>query len=476
MLPLLSSILVGCYTLGPVVGPDYSPPEIDMQDAWHQAIKSELADDGANLQTWWHVFNDQVLNGLIERANRDNLGLKEAFARIKEAHALSGIAIGERFPDNDVVGQGQEQRTSHMISPSSQQKSRSDQLFQLKGIASWEFDFWGRITRSIESTKAIHAASIEDYRDVLVVLFADVASSYIDVRTFQERINYIRGNIEAQRKSLKLTEDRFNAGLAPELDVRQAELNLARTESTLPTLEMSLVHAINRLGVLLGDLPDTLHDELLSVSFIPKAPKHITARLPIELLQNRPDIRQAERALAAQTALIGVATADLYPRISLFGAFGMEALEFNDLFEQSRSRIHNYGPSFTWNIFDGGRVRNRIRAEDARAEEAYAHYRQTVLDALEDVENSLVSYKQEDIRREKLERSVFAARRSVELVTNLYMAGLTNFQDVQDMELLLFEQEDQYAHSEGMVILHLISIYRSLGGGWEPAAHKRLNK
>jgi NodT family efflux transporter outer membrane factor (OMF) lipoprotein len=309
---------------------------------------------------------------------------------------------------------------------------------------------------------------MEDYRDILVVLHAEVATNYVEVRALQDRIKYVRGNIETQRKSLQLTKDRFDAGLAPDLDVQQAELNLAKTESTLPTLQMLLVQTINRLGVLLGEHPGVLHDELEKLASIPKPTEQITVGLPVELLRQRPDIRQAERELAAQTALIGVAKADLYPSFSLFGTFEIGANDFSDVISYSKSRMHSFGPSFRWNIFDGGRVRNRIRVENARTEQALERYEQTVLNALEDVENAVVSYTQEGIRREALERSVMAARKSTELVGTLYMNGLTDFQNVQEMERFQFEQEDQFAESEGKVIQNLISIYRSLGGGWNP--------
>ncbi len=471
LIPLLVLALIllqGCFGIGPKVGPDYVTPELEMQDAWHQAVTEGLSDGEANLQTWWTVFNDPVLNGLIERAGWGNLGLKEAFARIKEARAQRGIAVGERFPDIDSTGAGMRKRSPHTFLPPTTQRSRTDEFFKFGGEGSWEIDFWGRIDRSVESTDAILEASVEDYRDVLVVLYAEVSTNYVEVRALQDRIKYVRGNIETQRKSLQLTNNRFNAGLAPDLDVQQAELNLAKTESTLPTLQMLLVQTINRLGVLLGEHPGALHDELGKPASIPKPTEQIMVGLPVELLRQRPDIRQAERELAAQTALIGVAKADLYPSFSLFGTFEVAANDFSDVFSYSKSRMHSFGPSFRWNIFDGGRVRNQIRVEDARTEQALNSYEQTVLNALEDVENAMVSYIQEDVRREALERSVMAARKSTELVGTLYVNGLTDFQNVQEMERFQFEQEDLFADSEGKVIRNLISIYRSLGGGWAP--------
>ncbi len=468
LLALSLMLFQGCFGIGPKLGPDYKPPNLEMQDAWHQEITKGLADGKANLKTWWTVFNDPVLNRLIERAGNGNLELRVAYARIKEASAIRGIAAGERFPDLNATGDARRIRSPHTLLPPTTQRSRTDDFFKFGGEGSWEIDFWGRIDRSIESADASLEASMEDYRDILVVLYAEVSYNYVEVRALQDRIKYVRGNIETQRKSLQLTKDRFDAGLAPDLDVQQAELNLAKTESTLPTLQMLLVQTINRLGVLLGEHPGTLHEELEKPAYIPKQYDQITVGLPVELLRQRPDIRQAERKLAAQTALIGVAKADLYPSFSLLGTFEMAANDFSDAISYSKSRMHSFGPSVRWNIFDGGRVRNRIMVEDARTEQALNRYEQTVLTALEDVENAVVSYNQEEMRRGALERSVMAARKSTELVKTLYINGLTDFQNVQEMERFQFEQEDQFAESEGKVIQNLIRIYRSLGGGWDP--------
>jgi multidrug efflux system outer membrane protein len=463
---LALALMQGCMGIGPKVGPDYTKPEVKMQDAWHQEITKGLEEGEANLQTWWNVFNDPVLNELIEKADANNFNLKVAYARINEARAVRGVKFGERFPDLKATGDARQIHSPHNFRPPTTQKSRSDSWFKFGGGGSWEIDFWGRIDRSIESADASLAASMEDYRDVLVVLYAEVATNYVEVRSLQERIKYVRGNIDTQRKSLKLTEDRFNAGLAPDLDVQQAKLNLSKSESLLPSLEMRLVQTINRLGVLLGEHPNALHDELEKLASIPKPSEQITVGLPTELLRQRPDIRQAERELASRTALIGVAKADLYPNFSLIGRFEFGANDFSDLFNFNQSKMYSVGPSFTWNIFNGGRVRNRIRAEQARTEQALNNYKQIVLDALEDVENSMVAYTQEGIRRDALDRSVEAARKSTELVRTLYITGLTDFQNVQEMERFQLEQEDLFAESEGRVIQNLISIYRSLGGGW----------
>jgi NodT family efflux transporter outer membrane factor (OMF) lipoprotein len=304
---------------------------------------------------------------------------------------------------------------------------------------------------------------------VLVSLYAEVATTYTEVRALQARIRYALGNVETQRGSLQLTVDRRDAGIGSDLDVSQAELNLASTESFVPVLRSQLAVAVHALGVLVGRHPSALWTELSDEVPIPKPPPQIVVGLPTEVLRQRPDIRQAERELAAQTARIGVATAELYPTFSLVGTFTFESFDSSDLLERG-SRSYGFGPSFRWNLFDGGRVRQAIQVEDARSEQALARYEQTVLSALEDVEDAMAAYVQENDRRDALARSSAAAAKAVELVNVLYRTGLTDFQNVLDTERSLFEQQDQLAESEGRVTQNLIGIYRALGGGWAVTA------
>ncbi len=466
LLLALPWLAVGCVT----VGPDYQPPEADTPDRWHQELTRGLASGEADLRTWWTVLEDRILDSLIERAFAGNLDLKEAVARIREARARLGISTGERFPDVDGTGEALRDRISKdIVDTIPPPQSRTDNFFSLGVDSSWEVDLWGRITRSIESADASLQASIEDYRDVLVILYADVASNYVEARALQARIRLAEGNVETQRGSLELTVDRNRAGLVGDLDVRQAEQNLASTEAFIPQLRQQLAAAIHRLGVLLGEPPATLYAELGAEGAIPDPPADVLIGLPTELLRQRPDVRRAERQLAAQTAQIGVATADLYPRFSLIGTFAFEGIRGNE-FLSGPNRAFTFGPAFRWNLFDGGRVSNSIRVQDALTEQLLLRYENTVLRALEDVENALVSYVQESIRRDALERSAVAARGAVELVDTLYRTGLTDFQNVLDTQRTLFLQEDSLAQSEGFVSQFLIGLYRALGGGWSPAA------
>lgn len=466
-------LLQGCIT----VGPDYKPPDIVMPDAWHQEAVKGLSEGTAPLQTWWTYFNDPVLNNLIERSTAGNLDLKEAIARMQEARARLGIATGERFPDLNGSGDAVKLKTSESFSASTSQKSRNDELLKTGLDATWELDFWGRITRLIESSEAALAASVEAYRDALVVLYGDIGKNYVEIRTLQRRLLYAKNNAKIQRSTLSLTKDRFNAGIVSELDVHQAELNLARTESTIPAFESQIVQTINRLSVLLGDHPGSLYEELILPSLIPKPPDEIMVGVPVELLRQRPDIRQREREFAAQTAFIGVATAELYPRFTIAGAFSFAALDLKDLFEW-RSRTWNIGPSFKWNLFDGGRVQNQIKAEEALADQALARYEQTVLTALEDVESAMVAFIKEGERLAFLDKSVSAAESSVRIVEKQYVLGITDFQNVLDMQRSLFEEQDNFAQSEGQVTQELIRFYKAMGGGWiqEPVEHTAAQK
>ena len=457
-------------TLGCAVGPDYSPPEPVMPDMWHEDLTRGLATGDANLATWWTLLEDPLLNGLIERAHTGSYDVEIALDRIQEARAELGIATGEFSPDVDVIGDVQRDRVSeNLLTSLAPPRSRTDTFYGLGGDATWEIDVWGRIRRSVESADARLRATVENYRDVLVSLYADMATTYVELRALQARLRYALGNIDTQRGTLQLTISRRDAGIGSELDVAQASLNLARTESVVPLLRSRLAQSIHRLGVLLGEHPSALYPELESSAPIPAPPEDILVGVPAELLRQRPDVRRAERDLAAQTALVGVATADLYPRFSLTGFFAWESFSASDTYE-SASRSYSFGPSMRWNLFDGGRVRSVIQVQDARAQEALAVYEQTVLDGLEDVENSMVAYVEESDRRDALARSVDAARKSVELVTTLYRVGLTDFQNVLDMERSLFDQEDLLAQSQGRVTQNLISIYRAMGGGWAPSA------
>jgi NodT family efflux transporter outer membrane factor (OMF) lipoprotein len=419
-----SLALSGC-----MVGPNYQRPVVEVPDVWQEKSTAHVAEGEAPLQTWWGVFDDPKLTELIQRAQVSNEP-SENVAPIPElADPMNFFSVGLD--------------------------------------ASWELDVFGRIRSTIEAASAELGASVEDYRDVLVTLLSDVALNYIELRALQARINYAVANVRAQRDTLQITRDRFEAGLVSQLDITQAESNLANTEAQIPPLRAGLTGALNRLAVLLGETPGSLNAELSDTSDIPVPPETITVGLPAELLRQRPDVRRAERSLAAQTARIGIRTADLYPRFSLFGFLALESTEGGDLFDSS-SVTWGFGLPIRWNIWAGGRIRASIKVEEARTEQALLAYEQSVLRALEEVENAMVAYYQERLRRDKLVEAVVASERSVELVRTQYMAGLTNFQNVLDTQRSLFNQQDQLAASEGVLVQSLVALYKALGGGWNP--------
>jgi multidrug efflux system outer membrane protein len=461
-------LLAGCIT----VGPDYEQPETETPDAWHAAAVEGLIEGEAALRTWWQLFEDPKLTDLIGRATEANLELELALWRVEEARALRGVAAGPRVPQVDFSGESSRSQPSDSgalrdLAPA--EGFDAANLHDYSIGAGWELDLWGRIRRSIESADAAVEASVEDYRDVLVSLLAEVALSYTDVRSYQERIRLANANVETQQNTLGLTRDRFAVGLVSALDVAQAESNLANTESLIPVLETNLQLALNRIAVLLGLPPGAVHAELEQAEPVPAEPPEVTVGVPADLLRQRPDVRRAERQLASQTARIGVATADLYPTFSLGGFIGVQAVDGSDLLSGD-AVTWGVGLPIRWNLFAGGRIRSQIRVEEARTEQALLAYERTVLAALEEAEGAMVAFEQELVRRSKLSQSVDATERSLDLVMTQYRAGLTDFQNVLDTQRSLLNRQDELAASRGQVVKNLIGLYRALGGGWDPAA------
>jgi outer membrane protein, multidrug efflux system len=309
-----------------VVGRDYEPPEPNVPDMWHEQLAEGLTEGDASLHTWWELLDDPVLDDLIARVAPANFDLALAFARMQEARARRGIATSARYPDVNANGSATRSRRSEGVIPDGTPIDRHGWFYDSSVDATWEVDFWGRISRLIEAEDASMQASVEAYRDLLVVLYADVAISYVEVRALQDRLRYAHANVGTQTGTLKLTKDRFDTGLAPLLDVAQAELNLANTRTLIPSLELQLGQVMNRLAVLVGEAPGAVHELLADEqATIPAPPAQVAMGLPADLLRQRPDVRAAERDLAAQTALEGVAEAALYPTFSLFGSFGYQA-------------------------------------------------------------------------------------------------------------------------------------------------------
>lgn len=452
--------LAGCAA----VGPDYQgPPEVDVPEAWnHQTVQtSQIQED---LSQWWTKLNDPMLTSLIERANQSSLDLRIALARIDEAEAQYGVATSQFYPTVNALGSLTRERPSEDLIGF---PTRTENFQSIGGSLGWEIDLFGRIRRQTEAAEANVEASVENYRDVLVILNAEIARTYISTRTLQKRLALANQNVANQRETLQVVIARYNAELTSELDVTQAEQNLASSESAIPLLKAALAQSINRLAVLLGQAPGTLNRELAQPQPIPPISNHIVLAIPRDILRQRPDIRRAERQLAAQTANIGVATADLYPRLSLTGAFGFATSSGSLL--SSSANFWSFGPNLVWNVFDAGRNQNLVNIEDAQAEQARAAYEKTVLGAFEDVEAGLINFNEEYDRFNFLNVSVNSAKKTVKIAKSQYENGLSNFQAVLDAERVLFAQEDLLADSEGALVRYLIGIYRAMGGGWNTA-------
>jgi len=461
MLWLLLAAVLGC-----TVGPTYQRPDIAVPQQWIHADQPGLSAGVVEVLQWRQTLKDPMLDALIERAVHTNLDLRMAAARVREARALRGVAAADQFPTVTLSSAYARNRLSANVTTTPRSIAPEYDLFQSGFDASWELDLFGRTRRTVEAASADLAATEDNRRDVLVTLLAEVTRNYVDVRGFQQRLDITRDNIRTQQQTVELTAARFAAGLSSELDVAQARANLATTESQVPVLASSLTQAMHRLSVLLGKPPGALLGELARVQPIPLGPESVPIGLPSGLLRRRPDVRRAEQELAAATARIGVATADLFPRFSLLGTLDLRSNDLGSLFSAG-SRAWALGPRFLWPVFDAGRIRANIEVQTARQETALARYKRAVLVALEDVENALVAFAQERLRHCSLAEAVAANRRAVALSMELYTRGVGDFLSVLESQRSLFGSEDQLVQSERAVVANLISVYKALGGGWE---------
>ena len=445
------------------VGPNYQPPAPESPAGWDE-LSSGVSTERIELSRWWTLLDDPVLNQLVAEALISNRSLREATARIAESRARYRVVAAARFPEIDFQGSATRNRQSDNAEfPGSGDYSD----FAIGLAASWELDVFGRVRRSVESAAAFEEAAEENRRDVLVILCAEVGRRYINVRTLQQRLSVARANLASQEEISGLTSTRFDLGLASGLDVAQAEQVLAGTRTIIPPLELALTEEINALSVLLGDPPGTLRSRFAASAPIPRPPETVGTGLPLDLLRQRPDLRRAERELAAQHARIGVAVGDLYPRFSLLGNIGLDASQVGNLFEGS-SRTYGVGPSVIWNVFDAGKLRAQIRAEEALTEQAMLRYEQQLLVALAEVEDALAAYGRTREERLAVADAVTASTTALELATMLYKDGAVDFQNVLDAQRSLLVQEDRLAVTDGAVVQTLVRLYLALGGGWDP--------
>lgn len=450
------------------VGPDYVQPHVDLPDQWFSAASDVQKTQSAIPSRWWQIMDDALLTRLMDQAIANNLDHQEALSRVREARFRRLNTRSALFPTLDANGSarksgGQDNEKSMTIQDTGIQAT---DLYTAGFDAGWELDFFGGTRRSVEASQADWAAEIESLNDVRVTLLAEVAVNYIDLRTYQARLAIARNNVKSQQETWVLLNAMSKAGSGDELALAQARYNLESSRSNIPDLETGLAAAMNRLAVLTGRPAGALNVELAVVRPIPQPLVELAVGVPADVIRQRPDIRQAERELAAQTARIGEAEAERYPKFSLSGSIGLEAVSAGKLFS-SASRSWSWGPDFSWSIFNAGAVESNIQVQNELQRQALIQYRAAVLNAVEEVENALVVYAQEQKKLKRLQSAVDAARQAAELAENQYTTGMTGFSDVLDAHRSLLSFEDQLAESRGAVLSGWVQLYKALGGGWQ---------
>jgi NodT family efflux transporter outer membrane factor (OMF) lipoprotein len=461
------AVVLVCALAGCTVGPDYARPQTQAPQSWAEPLEGGLTVETTDLRQWWHGFNDPMLDSLVDRALVGSLDLRQAAARVREARALRGVTAADQLPNVDVGGSASYSRTSENTDFADNAPGTESDVYDAGFDATWELDVFGRVRRAVEAADADIESALESERDVRVTLLSEIARNYVEVRSFQARLAIAQKNVQTQQETLDLSRARLEAGLSPDLEVAQAEAQVESSRAQLPELATALKQAAFRLDVLLGLQPGTLLAELESAQPVPAAPEAADVGLPAELLRRRPDIRRAERDLAAASARVGVATAELYPRFTLSGNFGFESSEIGNLFDGD-SRTWGIGPlSVRWPLFDGGRIRSNIRVQEARQEQTLVEYERTVLSAYEEVANAMVRYARIRERHASLTRAEQASQRAFELANDLWSRGLTDFLNVLDTQRALFLIQDQRAAAAAALSTSLIALYKALGGGWD---------
>ncbi len=459
-LSALSALIVcGCAT----VGPDYQVPTASVQTEWIEYEDPLLATSPPVAPEWWKTaYQDPDLDQLVETALQQNLTLRSAGLRVLQSQQQLAIAIGNQFP--------QQQQAD---GSASRQKSGGSTFenYSLGFNLSWEVDFWGRFSRQVESASAELDTSVAGYDSVLVSLVSQVAQNYILIRTYQERLQLARGNTRLQEESLRISKAKFDAGEVSELDMDQAESLVNNTRATVSSLEVSLQQFKNSLAVLLGKPPHDLSYLLGEKREIPSVQADIALGMPQDLIRRRPDIRIAERQLAAQSAQIGFAVTELYPHFSIGGSIGTSAMTTGDLFDNKSETWSLFG-MFEWNIFNYGRIRSNVRLQDALFQQLLVDYRDTVLQAQGDVENAIVAYIKSHEQVVSYRLAAEASQRAVDISTAQYQDGLVDFNTVISTLSSHAQQQDLLASTQGSVATNLVQVYKSLGGGWEIRENK----
>ena len=471
---LLAVGFMSCVFLsGCAVGPNYRAPQTSVAAYFANSPTNVATADETALATWWKGFEDVKLNDLVDRAIAHNHDLRIAAANLKEARALRRLTTFDLAPT--VQGNAGYQNGLLSKSAALPGASRGDREFELYDAsfdATWELDLFGRVRRSVQAANAQLGSVEATQLDVLVSVTAEVARNYFELRGLQNQLAVARRNADVQTETLKITQSRLDGGRGTDFDVSRSRSLLNLTLSTIPPLEAAIQKTIYRISVLIGQQPAALTSELSAPEQLPAGMPSIALGDPATLLRRRPDIRAAERSLAAATARIGIATADLFPRVTFTGSLGLQAETFAGL-GKSGADTWNFGPRITWAALDLGRVHARIKAADARTEASLAFYERTVLTALEETEGTLVDFGQEQSRQQFLQTSAEASQKAADLAHQRYEGGVTDFLSVLDAERTLLEAQDRLAASQTRTVTALVAVYKALGGGAPVTAGKQ---
>ena len=450
-------MLVSC-----AAGPNYTTPEIETPEEFSEL--NETLNTEAPTSEWWKTLNDEVLTKLITQAIEENHDIRVAEANFLAARALLQEQRLEFFPIVPAQGSITRQQASEdVVGP---QSDRLNTVYDASFDATWELDFFGRIRRSVEALGAEYQSAAATWQDTHVIIAAEVARNYMQLRGTQYRLDVATRNAENQQQTFELTQALLEGGRGTDLDIARAQAQLETTLASIPPLEAQIARTIHRLSVLVGQNPSHLKSRLIVQDRLPELPVEINVGDPTSLLRNRPDVRVAERDLAAATARIGIVTADLYPRISIIGSYGSTATS-SSRFAESSTETFSIGPLFTWAAFDLGRVRARIRAADANAEANLALFERTVLTALEEAENTFSDYTRARLRQERLSIAADSSSRAADLARLRYRNGADSFLTVLDAERRLLEAEDQLAQSATQSGVAYVALYKALGVGWQ---------
>ncbi|CAI8765531.1 efflux transporter outer membrane subunit [Pseudomonas sp. IT-P218] len=452
------------------VGPDFQKPQAQQVTVWSKPSKAATSQATAETmnERWWQVFNDPKLSALTQRALTDNLDLKLASSRLQQSRAVRQVVTADRYPTSAVGGSYARKRNSGegLSDPSGHDGNSAFNLWDAGFSASWELDFWGRVRRETEAADATLEVAENDRRGVLLSVLAETAQDYIQLRGVQNTRAVTEQNLDVARHSLKLSQLRLADGVATDLDVAEAAAQVATIESRLPALEQRQAQLINALSLLMGEPPQALAAELSADAPVPQTPRQVAIGLPSQLAERRPDIRQAEARLHAATASIGVAKGDFYPRITLSGSVGSQAMQLSD-FGSWGSRSFGIGPQFSLPLFDGGRLRGVLDLREAQQQEAAIAYQQTVLRAWHEIDDQLSAYNASQLRRDSLAEAVRQNRIALQTAQRQYVEGVVDFVNVLTVQGALLATQEQWVESSTGVSLAAVGLYKALGGGWE---------